>query len=79
MTILELHTLTSAQIDDFQALMHELDPGITVMPEMLERAVNAPETHLFAAVGEDGTSSVARPCVSSTPLPVGKPASRMSW
>ena len=79
MTILELHTLTSAQIDDFQALMHELDPGITVTPEMLERAVNAPETHLFEAVGEDGTSSAARPCVSSTPLPVGKPSSRISW
>lgn len=49
MRILELHTLTSAQIDDFQALMYELDPGITVTPEMLERAANAPETHLFAA------------------------------
>lgn len=54
MTILEVHTLKSAQIDDFQAPMHELAPGITVTAEMLERAADAPETHLFAAVGNDG-------------------------
>ena len=54
MIILEVHTLTSAQIADFQALMHELDPGITVTLEILERAANTPETHLFAAVSDDG-------------------------
>ena len=50
MQIVELHTLTPSQMDDLQALMHELDPEITVTAEMLERAAKAPETHLFAAV-----------------------------
>ena len=68
MRILELHTLTSAQIDDFQALMYELDPGITVTLEMLERAANAPETHLFAAEGEEGhIISCASLCIFHSP------------
>lgn len=50
MQIVELHTLTSSQVNDLQTLMHELDPEITVTAEMLERAAKAPETHLFAAV-----------------------------
>lgn len=50
MTIIEFHTLTSAQIDNLLALMHELDPEITMTAEMLELAANAPETHLFVAV-----------------------------
>ena len=57
MRILELHTLTSAQIDDLQALISELDPEITVTAEMLERAANASETHLFAAVDFPGTEA----------------------
>lgn len=65
MTILELHTLTSAQIDVFQALMYELTPEISVTPEMLERAANAPETNLFTAVVEDGhIIGCASPCLS---------------
>lgn len=54
MTIFELHTLTSAQIDDLLALMHELDAEITVTEEMLEQAAKAPETHLFSAMADDG-------------------------
>jgi ribosomal protein S18 acetylase RimI-like enzyme len=63
--ILELHTLTSAQIDDLLVLMQELDPTIPVTAEMLERAVRAPGTHFFAAVeeipdqvGNDGSGQV---------------------
>ena len=59
--------------------MHELDPGITVTPEMLKRAANAPETHLLWLWATMNTSSDVHPFVSSTPLPVGKPSSRMSW
>ena len=54
MQILELHSLTSTQIDDLMALMYELDPEITVTAEMLERAAKAPGTHLFVAVEEAG-------------------------
>lgn len=50
MQIVELHTLTSSQVNDLQTLMHELDPEITITAEMLERAAKTPETHLFAAV-----------------------------
>lgn len=42
MRIVELHTLKSTQIDNLLALMHELDPEITVTAEMLERIANAP-------------------------------------
>ena len=52
MTIVELHTLTSDQVDDLLVLMRELDPTIPVTAEMLERAAEAHGTHLFAAVGE---------------------------
>lgn len=55
MQIVELHTLTSSQVNDLQTLMHELDPKITVTAEMLERAAKAPETLLFAAVESPAT------------------------
>lgn len=68
MQILELHTLTSAQIDDLLTLMRELDPTIPVTAEMLQRAANAPETHLFAAVGADGhILGCASLCVYDSP------------
>ena len=51
MQILELHTLTSAQIDDLLTLMRELDPTIPVTAEMLQRVADAPETHLFCGGG----------------------------
>lgn len=68
MQILELHTLTSAQIDDLLTLMRELDPTIPVTAEMLQRVADAPETHLFAAVGVDGhILGCASLCVYDSP------------
>lgn len=54
MKILELQTLTPSQTADLLGLMHELAPTIAVTGEMLEQAAEAPGTHLFAAVGDDG-------------------------
>ena len=64
MQIVELHTLTSSQVNDLQTLMHELDPEITVTAEMLEHAANAPETHLFAAVESPASELVEGPSVA---------------
>lgn len=54
MEILELHTLTESQVLDIQALMEELEPGVTVPAERLVSVVEAPGTHFFAAVEESG-------------------------
>ena len=68
MKILELQTLTPAQTADLLDLMHELDPTIAVTGEMLEQAAEAPGTHLFAAVGNDGRIlGCASLCVFDSP------------
>lgn len=68
MKILELQTLTSSQTADLLDLMHELDPTIAVTGEMLEQAAEAPGTHLFAAVGDDGRIlGCASLCVFDSP------------
>ena len=54
MKIIEIHTLTPSQTADLLDLMHELAPTIAVTGEMLEQAAEAPGTHLFAAVGDEG-------------------------
>ena len=68
MKILELQTLTPSQTTDLLDLMHELDPTIAVTGEMLEHAAEAPGTHLFAAVGNDGRIlGCASLCVFDSP------------
>ena len=68
MKILELQTLTPSQTADLLGLMHELAPTIAVTGEMLEQAAEAPGTHLFAAVGDDGRIlGCASLCVFDSP------------
>ena len=68
MKILELQTLTPSQTADLLDLMHELAPAIAVTGEMLEQAAEAPGTHLFAAVGDDGRIlGCASLCVFDSP------------
>lgn len=50
MKIVELHSLTDAQIARLQELMRQLDAEIVVTAEMLREAAASPATHLFAAV-----------------------------
>ena len=55
MQILELLTLTSAQIDDLLTLMRELYPTIPVTRLRCCSGLRKPrKQHLFAAVGADG-------------------------
>lgn len=68
MRIAELTSLSDSQVADLLALMHELDPSIPVMAEMVCTAASAPGTHLFAAVGEDGhIAGCASLCVFESP------------
>ena len=68
MKILELQTLTPSQTADLLDLMHELAPTIAVTGEMLEQAAEAPGTHLFAAVGDEGRIlGCASLCVFDSP------------
>ena len=68
MKIIEIHILTPSQTADLLDLMHELDPTIAVTGEMLEQAAEAPGTHLFAAVGDDGRIlGCASLCVFDSP------------
>lgn len=67
--ITELHALTPSQLADVLALMKELDPEIDVTPGMINAVLQAPGSHLFAAVeakdaardgaAEDGSSDGA--------------------
>ena len=68
MEIVQLNSLTEAQARDVQALMGELEPGMEVATEALERVVKAPGTHFFAAVDEAGRiAGCATLCVFETP------------
>lgn len=67
--ITELHALTPSLLADVLALMKELDPEIDVTPGMINAVLQAPGSHLFAAVeakdaardgaAEDGSSDGA--------------------
>ena len=54
MNIIELHTLSDAQISDLLGLMRELTAETKVPPEMLRRTISTPGTHLFAATDDAG-------------------------
>lgn len=65
--IVELNTLTDAQVQEVIALMGELDPTITVTPEMVMRTVEAPGTHFIAVTAEDHIIGCASLCIFDSP------------
>ena len=65
--IFELNTITDAQVLEVIALMGELDPSITVTPEMVKQAVEAPGTHFFAVMDEEHIIGCASLCVFESP------------
>lgn len=68
MEIVELKSLTEPQALDVQDLIKELVPGLSVSVERLGSVVEAPGTHFFAAVGDDGhIVGCATLCVFDTP------------
>ena len=68
MEIVELQSLTESQALDVQALIKELVPGVSVSLKRVVVVVEAPGTHFFAAVGDDGhIVGCATLCVFDTP------------
>ena len=68
MRIVELTSLSEAQVLDILALMRELDPEISVTSSMFQRAVEAAGTHFFAALEDDGhVMGCASLCVFDSP------------
>ena len=68
MEIIELQSLTESQVLDVQALIKELVPGLSVSAERLVSVFEAPGTHFFAVVGDDGhIVGCATLCVFDTP------------
>ena len=68
MQIEEIHTLTEGQIGEIRGLMRELAPEIAVSARMVENVVEAPGTHLFAALDEEGhIVGCASLCVFDSP------------
>jgi len=65
--IVELNTLTDAQVQEVIGLMGELDLTITVTPEMVKRTVEAPGTHFIAVTAEDHIIGCASLCVFDSP------------
>lgn len=68
MIIRELQALTDGQKADLIRLMKELAPDIEVNAEVLERVVESPGTHLFAANDNEGhIIGCASLCVFESP------------
>lgn len=67
MVIIELKHVTDAQILALVALMGELDPTITVTPEMVRQTVEAPGTHCFAVMDGEHIIGCASLCVFYSP------------
>lgn len=65
--IIELNTLTDAQVKEVVQLMYELDPTIEVTPEMVKRTVTAPGTHFIAVTTEEHIIGCASLCVFDSP------------
>ena len=68
MEIIELNTLKEQDIQDLLDLMEVLDGSITVTPQILKAAAQAPETHLFAAVEDGRIIGTASLCITRHPL-----------
>lgn len=68
MRIVELTSLSDAQVSDILALMRELDTEIAVTSAMLQRAVEAAGTHFFAVLEDFGRIvGCASLCVFDSP------------
>ena len=68
MIIRELQALTDGQKTDLIGLMKELAPDIEVNAEVLERVVESPGSHLFAALDNEGhIIGCASLCVFESP------------
>lgn len=68
MIIRELQSLFEGQKADLIRLMKELAPDIEVNAEVLERVVESPGTHLFAALDNEGhIIGCASLCVFESP------------
>lgn len=65
--IVELKTITDAQVQEVIALMGELDSTITVTPEMVKRTVEAPGTHFIAVTADEHIIGCASLCVFDSP------------
>lgn len=65
--IIELNSLTDAQVQEVIALMEELDPTIKVTEEMVRRTVEAPGTHFFAVMDGEHIIGCASLCVFESP------------
>lgn len=65
--IVELNTLTDAQVEEVIGLMGELDSSIKVTPEMVKRTVEAPNTHFFAVMEGEKIVGCASLCVFESP------------
>ena len=68
MEIIELNTLKEQDIQDLLGLMEVLDGSITVTPDILKAAAEAPETHLFVAVEGGRIIGTASLCITRHPL-----------
>jgi ribosomal protein S18 acetylase RimI-like enzyme len=67
MVIVELNAVTESQVQEVIGLMGELDPTITVTPEMVKRTVEAPGTHFIAVTAEEHIIGCASLCVFDSP------------
>lgn len=67
MEIIELHSLTDSQVADLLALMHELNPSLTVTEDMLRDVAAAPGSHLFAFEEGGRLAGSATLCVFLSP------------
>ena len=67
MEIIELNTLSKADIASLDSLMKELTSEKKVTSDMLLATVSDPSTHLFAAVEDGQIIGCASLCVSHTP------------
>ena len=67
MNIKELLTINNVHVNEIIALMRELDPTITVTPEMVRQTVEAPGTHFFAVMDGEHIVGCASLCVFDSP------------
>jgi len=74
MDIVELHSLSPAQMGELRQLMKELTSNTEVSAEMLENVAKSPNTHLFVAL-DNGTNIVGCASLCVFESPTGRKAS----
>lgn len=67
MIITELHSPSASQVEDILDLMRELNPDLTVTPEMIAGAAVSSYTHLFALMDGERVIGTASLCVYFSP------------